>query len=256
MQKRWFQLRNKSVQHFVFCEGRAMKLTNRHDTRESWLRAATDALRPTFAETGYPLPDRMRFAIAFPSTGRAGRRVGECWHSSTSADEHFELIVRADIAEPLEVLGILVHELLHAALPADAGHGKLYREGALKLGLEGPMRHAMPGERLTRLLVEIVEKLGPLPHAQLHIERGRENRPPADRPKKQKARMHKAECEGDGCGYTVRVASKWVRDLGPPHCPKHGAMHCELPPDDAEDGGEAPTEALPPVEVEGLRESV
>jgi hypothetical protein len=50
----------------------------------------------------------------------------------------------------------------------------------------------------------------------------------ADRPKKQGTRMLKAECLGAGCGYTVRVAARWIKDCGPPHCPKHGAMH--VPP--------------------------
>ena len=40
--------------------------------------------------------------------------------------------------------------------------------------------------------------------------------------------MLKAECLGAGCGYTVRVAARWIKDCGPPHCPKHGAMH--VPP--------------------------
>jgi hypothetical protein len=59
---------------------------NRHDFRESWLRAAAAELRPYFATVGYSLPDNIRFAIAFTSTGRKGKRLGECWHSSTSDD--------------------------------------------------------------------------------------------------------------------------------------------------------------------------
>jgi hypothetical protein len=129
---------------------------------------------------------------------------------------------RADIAGPVEVLGVLVHELIHVVLPVDAGHGKLYKEAAIKIGLEGKMRHAMPSQLLQPRLVELAESLGPLPHARLNIERGRDNRP-ADRPKKQRTRLLKAECEGDGCGYTVRVTAKWVDEVGPPHCPNHGA---------------------------------
>src|SRR5208337_5255091 len=122
--------------------------TNRHDSRESWLRSATVALRPYFETCGFSVPENIRFAIAFPSTGRRGARVGECWHSSTSDDGSFEIIVRADIADPVEVLGVLVHELCHVVLPPDAGHGKLYREVAQKIGLEGKLRHAMPNELL------------------------------------------------------------------------------------------------------------
>src|SRR5271155_2775403 len=96
---------------------------NTHDTRESWLRAATRGLTPHFASCGFTIPENIRHAIAFPSTGRKGARVGECWHSSTSDDGNFEIIIRADIADPVEVLGVLVHELVHVVLPVDAGHG-------------------------------------------------------------------------------------------------------------------------------------
>ncbi|MFC3170464.1 hypothetical protein [Paracoccus fontiphilus] len=221
----------------------AKVFANKYDSRESWLRAATNVLRPYFSECGLDLPEKIRFAIAFPSTGRTGKRVGECWHFSASADETTEIIVRADLADPVEVLGVLTHELVHACLPADAGHGKQYKAAALALGLSGPMRSAMPGPLLQTRLAQIADDLGPLPHAALAIDRGRDNKGPADRPKRQKARMHKAECEATGCGYTVRVAAKWVNDVGPPACPVHGPMTVDLPEaaessDDEETPGE------------------
>jgi hypothetical protein len=202
---------------------------NLHDTRESWLRAASILLRPHFESCGVSLGSNLRFAIAFPSTGRRSARVGECWHSSTSEDGTFEIILRADIADPVEVLGVLVHELVHVVVPIDAGHGKLYREAATKIGLEGKMRHAMPGQLLRAKLIELAETLGPLPHARLNIDRGRDNRGPADRPKKQGTRLLKAECSGHGCGYTLRITAKWVDEIGPPHCPRHGPMTMETP---------------------------
>ena len=211
---------------------------NTHETREGWLRAATNGLRPYFESCGFPLPAKIRFAIAFPSTGRTGNRVGECWHASASTDEHYEVIVRADKFEPVEVLGILVHELVHAVLPPTTGHGKAYREAAQKLGLVGQMRYAMPGTLLQERLNDLAATLGPLPHASLRIADGRDGPRPVDRPKKQRARMLKAECpqcEKDGAPYLLRIAAAPVRRLGPPICPKHrGAMRCELPPVDDE----------------------
>ena len=44
-----------------------MKLDNKHPTRESWLQAATNELRPYFEKLGYNLPDKIRFAIAWYS---------------------------------------------------------------------------------------------------------------------------------------------------------------------------------------------
>ena len=205
--------------------------SNYHETREGWLKAATNELRSYFIGCGYPLPDKIRFAIGFPSTGRTGNRVGECWHSSTSADDHFEIFIRADLSEPEKVLGVLVHELVHAVVPVEAKHGKLYRAAAVKIGLQGKMVHALPGILLQKRLGELAAALGPLPHARLNIERGADNRGPADREKKQGTRMLKAECETEGCGYIVRVAASHVRNIGPPHCPKHGAMAVDLPAD-------------------------
>lgn len=216
-----------------------MEASNIHNSRETWLRAAADELRPYFANCGYKLPENIRFAIAFPSTGRKGKRVGECWHSTTSDDAHYEIFIRADLAEPIRVLGVLTKELVHTALPPNAGHGKLFKAVALKVGLQGPMRTATPGVLLQTRLTDLAATLGPLPHAQLHIERGPSISAPIDRPKKQRARLLKAECSAPACGYTVRVTAKWVRDLGPPHCPKHGPMTVDLPPDGEADETEA-----------------
>src|SRR6516164_5039299 len=100
----------------------AMKGSNLFDTREGWLRGGTNELRGHFRNCGYELGENIRFAIAFPSTGRKGKRVGECWHSSTSADSFYEIFIRADLWKPDEVLAVLIKELVHTLLPPDAGH--------------------------------------------------------------------------------------------------------------------------------------
>jgi hypothetical protein len=132
---------------------------------------------------------------------------------------------------------VLVHELVHAVVPIDAKHGKLYRAAAVKIGLQGKMVHALPGILLQKRLDDLAATLGPLPHARLNIERGANNRGPADREKKQGTRILKAECEEEGCGFIVRVAASHVRNIGPPHCPKHGAMAVDLPAE-SDAGGE------------------
>lgn len=111
------------------------------------------------------------------------------------------------------------------------------------------MRHAMPGKLLRDRLTELAATLGPLPHARLKIERGATDKGPADRAKKQATRLLKAECSNETCGYTVRVTGKWVRSLGPPHCPVHGAMVVEMADDEemARDG-----EPVEPVEEKEL----
>jgi hypothetical protein len=218
----------------------AMKSSNYHQSREDWLRAATNELRSYFTSCGYDLPEKIRFAIAFPSTGRKGKRLGECWHSSTSGDESYEIFIRADQFQPAEVLGVLVKELVHTVLPVDAGHGKKFKDAALKIGLQagdnkGGMRQAKPGPLLQKRLGELADSLGPLPHARLNIEQQPMTALAIDRPKKQGTRMLKAECEAKDCGYVVRIAASHVNKTGKPHCPKHGEMAVEQPNGEAEE---------------------
>ena len=209
---------------------------NRHETSESWLRAATNDLRSYYADRGLTLPEKIRFSIAFTSHGKPPRDAtaetarwpAECWPAAATDDGFCEIIIRADFADPLEILGILAHELVHASLP-DAKHGKEFRDAALRIGLEGAMRRAMPGPVLRERLNKLAEALGPLPRARLNFDRVTlGGMAVADRPRKQTTRLLKAECLGPGCGYTVRLAARWIVDCGPPHCPKHGAM--QTPP--------------------------
>jgi hypothetical protein len=215
-----------------------MKGSNLFDTREAWLRAAANELRMHFHNCGYELVENIRYAIAFPSTGRKGKRVGECWHSSTSADSCYEIFIRADLSEPEEVLAVLTKELVHTLLPLDAGHGKQFKAAAMRIGLEGPMRQTTPGPLLKDLLKKIAGVLGPLPHARLNIEQQAMTTYGSmaiDLPKKQATRYRKAECSEEKCEFTVRVAASHVRNIGPPHCPRHGEMQVDLPADDGSD---------------------
>ena len=184
---------------------------------EEWLRAASMEFADDFERAGYEMPSRMRFAIAFPSTGRFGKRVGECWADDISRDHTHEIFIRADRDDPIEVLSILVHEIVHALVGSAAKHGPLFRKCALAIGLEGPMRHTTASPPLVDRLTEIAGKIGPLPHAALDWTK---------RPK-QTTRLLKAQCL---CGYTARVARLWVDRLGAPHCPRHGEMTLEGSP--------------------------
>ena len=227
---------------------------NRHEFRESWLRDAAQRLRPDFAKLGYEIPENIRFAIAFTSTGRNGNRKSESWHAASSADSHYEIFIRADIAHPVEVLGLLVKELVHTVIPDGSGHGKAYRGVALNIGLIPPMRTARPSGSLLQRLEQVAEALGPLPHERLNITDEplisvNPGKPPAraislNGYKKQTARMLRATCASTECGFLVRVAAEKVRDIGPPHCPRHGAMVVEPPAGEAEElNGHEPDDA-------------
>lgn len=195
-----------------------------HTSREAWLQAGSRALTPIFKKAGGTVPGKVRFSVGFPSTGRKGKRIGECWQDSASEDAHYEIFIRPDLDEPVFILGVLAHELVHAALPSKSGHGPVFKKLALAIGLTGKMTATLPGEELDAKLEQIAAKLGLLPHARLNLTATSE-----DAPKKQGTRLLKAEC--CVCGYTVRVTKKWA-DVGPPHCPHHGAMDMDGGEDD------------------------
>ena len=99
------------------------------DNRESWLNRVAIGMVPLFDALGTPLPDRVRVAIGFTSAGRKGKAIGECWDNRRSADGHFEIFIRPDLAHapdamPAQIAAILAHELVHAAVGIAAGHGK------------------------------------------------------------------------------------------------------------------------------------
>ena len=224
---------------------------NEHDERALWLRAAADMLREDFEASGLSLPANIRFG--FSTKGKGTQKTGECWHSPASADGAYEIFIRADQGDPLDILGILVRELVHVALPVEDSHGKKFKAAATRIGLVGKMRAAIPGRLLQMRLQHLLEDLGPLPHAALDITWSA-----FDKPKRQVGRMLKATCAGGNdergefreCGYTVRLASKWAKEYGA-QCPKHGVIAVEFPPDDAETELDQEAESVFPTELAG-----
>lgn len=179
-----------------------------HPTRETYLQAATTHLAPLFAAQGFPLPP-VRASVGIPAGGAGGKlkRIGECWSNRASADNTTEIFICPSQSEPVQVLAILLHELIHAAVGLECGHKGPFKRVALALGLEGKMTATTPGEQLTRDLATLAASLGDYPHAALNTAlSGR---------KKQGTRMIKLVC--DDCGWSCRTAQKNV-DAGLPVC--------------------------------------
>ena len=181
----------------------------RRITREEWLERAVSALRPLFKRAGAPIPTKVRVACGFPSrNARASSRqtIGECHDSDAGGVP--QVFISPAVAEPVQVAAILVHELIHAAIGCEHGHGPVFRKLALKLGLEGKMTATVAGADFAADLKLLTGKLGKYPHAALNPGGGR---------KRPGSRLLKASCPG--CGYTVRVTRKWLDDVGAPLCP-------------------------------------
>ena len=180
---------------------------NTHTEREAWLNAAARLYSPWFSEQGYPLP-AFRVACGFTSYGARGKAIGQCWSPVASADGTSELMVSPKLDAPMKILGVLFHELVHAAVGTEHGHKGPFKRLAKAGGLEGKMTATTEGPAFILRATPILEALGPYPHASLDaMLAGR---------KKQSTRLLKAHCPV--CGYTVRIAKKWL-DLGAPICP-------------------------------------
>jgi Protein of unknown function DUF45 len=183
-----------------------------HHTREQWLTAAVDALRPQFDLIGKPLPLAIRVTCGFPLHARRSKAIGQCWASTASADKTIEIMISPVLAQPLAVLEVLVHELCHATDGA-MNHGLAFQKTALDMALMacGTGKQAWKSTKGNPLFGPrnsvILAGLGDYAHAELV---------PGSETKTQPTRMLKLCCPS--CGYTVRTTAKWVA-AGLPTCP-------------------------------------
>lgn len=197
-------------------------------TREDWLLDAYEALRAWFREQAeVTLPEMIRISAGFGYHAKAenGVILGQTWASWKSADKVHQVFVSPEIADPVQVLAILVHEVVHVVDDCAHGHGKEFKALATQVGLTDRMTEVHITTKLRDYLDILAIELGAYPHTALQVHRVREltapdGTPITDRgtsgPKKQNARMIKIECPVDG--YTVRTTAKWI-DVGLPSCP-------------------------------------
>jgi hypothetical protein len=191
--------------------------------RESWLTQLAGLAIPHMQDSAKLAFGRWRVTCGFPSSGgmlgRRKSRIGECWNPRASMDQTAEVLISPVLAKPGDVSHVLVHELIHVALPG-AGHGKPFQAAAKRLGLLKPYTATTPGEAFWPWMRPLLDQLGPYPHAQLlaiQVEGA---------PKPQTNRYFKAACAA--CGYSVRITRKWHEAVGAPHCPDHGEMQLEV----------------------------
>ena len=186
------------------------------ETREEWLMAVVEELRPLFKQAGTPLPAAklMRFTVSFPWQGARASIIGQHFPVSMSKDGTHEMLVHPKMDDPYQVVGTVCHELVHAACPPDAKHGPLFKKLGKAVGLVGKPKFMGNGPEFDKAVTDpLLKKLGAYPHAgfDVHGKNG---------VKKQSTRLLKCECPD--CGYLARVSAKWIDDVGPPVCPTDG----------------------------------
>jgi hypothetical protein len=189
---------NPSQAHSLFMQ--------QHITREAWLLAAVQLLRPLFAAKGFSVPP-CQVSCGFASTGTRSGHVGQCWSTKSASNELNQIFIAPTLKSSYEVLDTLVHELVHAVDNCENKHGKKFKKIALKMGMKGPMRSAEAGPELKVTLTSLLDTLGQYPHG--HLKVGMRKAPRRDRPR--------AKCKH--CGYQVPMLKKFLT-YGPPICPK------------------------------------
>ncbi len=196
--------------------------------REQWLHQAARKLTPLFTRAGLTIPAKLRISCGWASgKGKRGETLGQCWAPVCSGDEHTEVFITPKLDDEMTVLGTLIHELIHAAIGTDKGHGPEFKAAALAVGLEGKMTETGIGADLAAKLAVLIEnKLPPYPHARLE-PRAKAN------PDKQGTRMIRVTCPDQECGYSVRTTKKWIT-VGLPTCPCGEEMAADMP----DEGGE------------------
>jgi hypothetical protein len=133
------------------------------------------------------------------------------WTGKASADGVAPVFISPFLSDPIQVLGTLLHEKVHAVVGVEFKHGKHFRTLAVACGLTGKMTATTIGDDLNASLRAMAGQLGPYPHPAFD--------PSMSPVKKQTTRMIKLvagdEC---GCGYTVRTTRRWIEE-GLPSCP-------------------------------------
>jgi predicted Zn-ribbon and HTH transcriptional regulator len=109
-----------------------------------------------------------------------------------------EIFINPLVDNPLEVLRILLHELVHVWCGIECGHRGQFAIIAKAIGFLGPMTQTPLSSDLKSKLEEIAEILGDYPHASID----------ANLRKKQGTRLLKLSCTS--CGFTARVSGKWI----------------------------------------------
>lgn len=179
--------------------------------REHWLETAINHMRPWYESdpVSLPIPTKLYISTGFPSTralAKKNPRIGECWNPNSSKDGNPHIYISPLLADGIDVLACLVHELIHAG--GISGHKNDFKRPAIALGLTGKMTATAPGEELVGRLNALLLDLGPYPHAQLF---------PSLRPaKKQSTRLLKATCED--CESIIRLSNKVIEYPGLPTC--------------------------------------
>jgi len=178
--------------------------------REEWLHQGYKLLAvEVFKRVNVEVPADVKISCSFPSVkglSAKSARIGECWAREASTAKVNEIFISPKVDNPVEVLDILAHELIHATDNCKSGHRGFFAKTAKLIGLEGKMTSTHAGEVLKEKLQSIVKKIGEYPHAKIDYTHM----------KKQTTRMLKVACTR--CGFSYRTSKKNIDSMEDKTC--------------------------------------
>ena len=132
--------------------------------REQWLTYVAVLLRPWFSRHGFEIPLRVRLGVG--ALALTTRTLGVCYPQVDRAGFR-HVTISPFIDDPLLVAAVLAHELIHAGLPPNEGHGPHFRRVARRVGFEGRLTEVRPGPALRAEIAAVVRRAGAYPHVAL-----------------------------------------------------------------------------------------
>lgn len=182
---------------------------NTNTERVAWLDNAWALLRERILPQA---PEKAAITIGFPSKRALSKQkaIGECWgnwyekvegEEKTKEQIFFVSIHPLIYPQPITILQTLLHEMVHAVLKCEGGHGYAFKKWCDKLGFEGPATSNFAGPVLKVKLEEIAKELGPLPSGEgILVEKTK---------KPQTTRMRLYTCTK--CGQKLRAAKDGLK---------------------------------------------
>lgn len=134
--------------------------------RENWLRLAYGRLRDLLLPEA---PETITIAWSLPSrggTGRSRRRViGQCWggESVRDLDGNLLILISPTIVEGVQILGTLLHEMIHCVVGIESGHRRPFSRLAAHVGFKRPWTQTPMGPELQVRIEALVAEMPPWP---------------------------------------------------------------------------------------------
>ena len=200
------------------------------ENREAWLTETArmiypviDAVAQSFAKDYRPVPfEDFAFACSITSGGSTQMRkvAGEIAYAEGTGNGKHEVRVAPSQDDSVQVLGVVIHEMIHAFAIGD-GHRGDFARIARFIGLKGKMtatyveKDAEKGDRLRCVVDSIINIVGEYPHQKV--------RAPVPRGKRGiGSRMLKIVCTD--CDLVMRASGMQAEKIDRCDCPVPGCV--------------------------------